>query len=126
MREHYRKSLSEDDSLKLALLSLYNAASGHGAQPCRQLLEGERLDQVVIGAGIEAAHTVIDRVPRREHQDGDVHALATEPACDLEAGDIGQPNIEDRHRCRAQMRGRGRPGRSRRRRRRAGPPRAGA
>jgi len=26
MREHYRKSLSEDDSLKLALLSLYNAA----------------------------------------------------------------------------------------------------
>jgi proteasome beta subunit len=26
IREHYRKSLSEDDSLKLALLSLYNAA----------------------------------------------------------------------------------------------------
>jgi proteasome beta subunit len=26
MREHYRRSLSEDDSLKLALLSLYNAA----------------------------------------------------------------------------------------------------
>lgn len=26
MREHYRKSLSEDESLKLALLSLYNAA----------------------------------------------------------------------------------------------------
>jgi proteasome beta subunit len=26
MREHYRKSLSEDASLKLALLSLYNAA----------------------------------------------------------------------------------------------------
>ena len=40
------------------------------ADPCGELLEGERLDQVVIRARIEAGHPVREGIPRRQHEDG--------------------------------------------------------
>ena len=40
MREHYRKTLSEDESLKLALLSLYNAAEEDVATGGPDLIRG--------------------------------------------------------------------------------------
>ncbi len=35
-----------------------------------QLLQGEWLDQVVIGSGVEPLEPVVERVPRRQHEDG--------------------------------------------------------
>src|SRR6476646_7787336 len=45
------------------------APAGKGAHAREQLSEGERLGQVVVGADIEAGNTVVDGVPRGEHQD---------------------------------------------------------
>jgi proteasome beta subunit len=53
MREHYRKSLSEDDSLKLALLSLYNAAEEDVGTGGPDLIRGiYPTAKVVTAAGI--------------------------------------------------------------------------
>src|SRR5215210_699327 len=40
------------------------------AQPRGQLLEGERLGEVVVGARVEPAHAVLDRVAGGEHERG--------------------------------------------------------
>jgi proteasome beta subunit len=53
MREHYRKNLSEDDSLKLALLSLYNAAEEDVGTGGPDLIRGiYPTAKVVNGTGI--------------------------------------------------------------------------
>jgi proteasome beta subunit len=53
MREHYRKNLSEDDSLKLALLSLYNAAEEDVGTGGPDLIRGiYPTAKVVTAAGI--------------------------------------------------------------------------
>ena len=43
-------------------------------QPGEQLLQRERLGEVVVRAGVEALDPVADRVPRGEHEDGEVVA----------------------------------------------------
>ena len=54
------------------------------AQPGEQLVERERLRQVVVRAGVEALDPVADRIARRQEQDRHPVALAAEPARDVE------------------------------------------
>ena len=65
-----------------------------GAQPGQQLHQLERLDEVVIGAGVERAHPVADGVARREDQDGRL-APAAQPGEDLPAVQPRQHQVED-------------------------------
>ena len=59
----------------------HQAAAQQRAQPGDQLVEGERLDEVVVSARLEARHPVRHRVARGEHQDrGPVALLAKAPA----------------------------------------------
>ena len=70
-------------------------AAQQGAQPRAQLAQREGLDQVVVGAGVEALDAVVDRVARGEHEHrGAVAGLAHAPA-DLEAVDAGHAHVED-------------------------------
>ena len=102
---------------------------GQRPQPRRELLVGERLDEVVVGARVEAGDPVADRVARGEHQDRQRREpLRAQPAGDLEPGDVGQADVEDDG-VDAGARPRRSRGRSRRRaraRRRGGPPRGAA
>ena len=75
-------------------------ARGHPAtterpQPGGQLLVGERLDEVVVGTGVEPGHPVADGVAGGEHQDRDLGAGRPDAPGDLEAGDVGQADVED-------------------------------
>ncbi len=70
-------------------------APSERSEPRRNLLVGERLDDVVVGAGIEPGDPVRDAVPRREHQDRDAAAAGPHPPGDLEPVDVGQADIED-------------------------------
>src|SRR6185369_1265565 len=70
-------------------------ASGEGSQASRQLVVGERLDEVVVRSRIEADDTVADGVAGRQHEDREIAPLRPDPACDLEAGDVRQADIED-------------------------------
>ena len=53
-------------------------------QPREQLLERERLRQVVVGAGVQALDSVADGVPCGQEQNGDTVAFAAQPAGDVE------------------------------------------
>ena len=49
--------------------SRHAGAAEQRAQPREQLVERERLDEVVVGAGVEPGHAVGDLVARGEHED---------------------------------------------------------
>src|SRR5882672_3745816 len=59
-----------------------------------QFGERERLDQVVVGAGVEAGDAIIDGVPCREQQDRRRHAPLAQIAQQREAVELGQEDIE--------------------------------
>ena len=70
------------------------AAAQQRAQAGEQLLALEGLDQVVVGAGVEALDARLERVARGEHEDRDVVGRA-QPARHLHAVELGQPEVED-------------------------------
>src|SRR5262249_8337548 len=60
-----------------ALGSERRLATRQRANPCEELAESERLREIIVGARLESAHAVVDRVPRRQHQDGRGNAAGT-------------------------------------------------
>src|SRR3954453_4325335 len=69
-------------------------AAQQRAQAREQLLALERLDEVVVGAGVEALDARLDRVARGEHEDRHIVGRAQAPR-DLDAVDLRQAEIED-------------------------------
>ena len=76
------------------LAGVLGPAAQQGPQAGQQLGEGERLDQVVVGPGVEALHPVLDGVPGGEHEDGGVVAGGPHAPADVEPVDGGQPDVE--------------------------------
>ena len=74
--------------------ALDRAAAAERAQPRDELGERERLDEVVVGAAVEAGDAVLDRVARGEHEHGRPDAVVAQAAADLEAVDAGQHHVE--------------------------------
>jgi D-alanyl-D-alanine carboxypeptidase/D-alanyl-D-alanine-endopeptidase (penicillin-binding protein 4) len=70
-------------------------AAGQRPEARRELFEGERLDEVVVGAGIEPGHPVAHGVARGQHQDRRLAPPLPEALGDLDAGDVGQADIQD-------------------------------
>src|SRR4051812_23615763 len=69
------------------------AAAQQRPDPRQQLLALEWLDQVVVGAAVEAGHPVLGLSPCRQHQDRHVAVAAQAPA-DLDSIEPGQAEIE--------------------------------
>ena len=82
-----------EDRLRAARPGL--GAAGERAQARGDLLVRERLHDVVVGAGVQPEHPVVDRVARGEHQDADVDAVLAQAAGDVEAGHVRQADVED-------------------------------
>ena len=61
------------------------AAPQQRAQPRQQLRKFERLDEVVVGAGVESFHAIGQRIARRQHQDRRVIPLGAQHPADLES-----------------------------------------
>src|SRR4051794_2876664 len=70
------------------------AAPQQRAEAGEQLLALERLDEVVVGAGVEALDAGLDGVARGEHEDRHVVGRAKAPR-DLDAVDLRKPEVED-------------------------------
>jgi hypothetical protein len=66
-------------------------------QPGCYLLHAERLGDVVVAADANAGDPILDGIPCGEEKDADGGILCSEPAQDLEAVQIGQPDVE--HHC---------------------------
>ena len=74
--------------------------------PRAQLVGVERLDQVVVGAGVQPGDALVDRVAGGEQQDRHAQALRAQPAGDREPVHAGHRHVEhDRVRHRALDRG---------------------
>ena len=76
------------------LLVAGRAAAQERLQARGDLLHRERLDDVVVGAGLEAAHAVVDLVAGREDADGDVLAAVAQAGEHLEAVEVGHVQVE--------------------------------
>ena len=73
------------------------------AKPRQQLRQVEGLDEVVVGADVEAGHAVVHRVARGEHQDRRRVAGASDATTDLESVDVGELQVEHDGVGRAQL-----------------------
>src|SRR4051812_13467108 len=65
------------------------------AQAGQELLALERLDEVVVGAGVEALHARLERVAGGQHQNRDVLAVVAQLLGDLDPVEPGQPEVEN-------------------------------
>src|SRR5436190_1624278 len=74
---------------------LLTPAAEEGADAGVQLLEGERLRQVVVRAHVETAHAIVDGVSRGEHQDGRPRSRLPETPADLEPVGSRSVRVED-------------------------------
>ena len=70
------------------------AAAQQRAQAGEQLLALEGLDEVVVGAGVEPRDAGVHGVARGQHEDRDV-AVRAQRAGDVDAVELGQPEVED-------------------------------
>jgi hypothetical protein len=71
-------------------------APQHGADARHELGRRERLGDIIVGAGIEAAHAIALLAARRQHDDRQVggDGLAAQLAADLDARHQGQHPVE--------------------------------
>jgi hypothetical protein len=74
---------------------LRGSAAHQRAQPGQQLAEVEGLDQVVVGADVEAADAVVQLSARGEHEDRRPAVALAQHAADLEAVAVGQHHVQD-------------------------------
>src|SRR6185437_11971484 len=72
----------------------WRSAAQQRAHAREQLLALERLDQVVVGAGVEALDARLERIPRGQDQDRHV-VLGAQRLGHLDAVEPGQPEVED-------------------------------
>ena len=82
----------------------HGAAARKRAQAREELRERERLREVVVGPGVETEDAVVDRVARREDQDGSRHLRRAQPPADLEPVEIGEHHVEHDRRVRGRRR----------------------
>jgi D-alanyl-D-alanine carboxypeptidase/D-alanyl-D-alanine-endopeptidase (penicillin-binding protein 4) len=76
------------------LAALAGAATQQRPQTREQLFERERLDEVVVGAGVEPAHAVGHRVARGQHEDRRAVTGRAQPPAHLEAVDVRHQQVE--------------------------------
>src|SRR5437868_3016218 len=72
-------------------------AAQQRAQPGEQLLAFERLDDVVVGARVQALDPLLEPVAGGEHEDADVVLALAQLLGDLDAVELGQPEIQQDH-----------------------------
>jgi hypothetical protein len=69
-------------------------AAGERVHPGYQLVEIERLGEVVVGAGVEPAHDIRSGIAPGEHEDRGLHALPPQLRSQLEPVTLGKLDIE--------------------------------
>jgi len=70
-------------------------SSQQGTHARHQLPEGEGLDQVVIGTGVQARHPVVDLIARGQHQHRRAIAPGAQAPTHLQTPQVGHRDIED-------------------------------
>jgi hypothetical protein len=72
-------------------------ASAKRLDACQQFDERKRLDQIVIAAGTQATHPIVDFSERTDDQDGGSDAFVAQLAHDRDPIDVGKHAVERDH-----------------------------
>jgi D-alanyl-D-alanine carboxypeptidase/D-alanyl-D-alanine-endopeptidase (penicillin-binding protein 4) len=88
-----RLELEVGEAQRLALAGA-GAAPQQRPQAREQLLERERLDEVVVGAGVEPAHAIGHGIARGEHEHRRAVAGRTQAPAYLEPVDVRHQHVE--------------------------------
>ena len=80
---------------RLGALAIVAHPAQQRPQPCLQLAQRERLDEVVVGADVEPEDTIVDRIARGQHQDRRLVAGGAHAPAHLEPVDPGHHHVED-------------------------------
>ncbi len=81
--------------LQAGFLLCRTASTQQAAHPCQQLGKSKGLDQVIIGAQLQAVYAILYRIPRGEKQHRCIQPGATDGLQDLPAIAAGQHHVED-------------------------------
>src|SRR5581483_9859779 len=74
--------------------ALARVPAGDGPEAGEELGEGEGLGEVVVGAGVEAGHPIVDGIPGRQHHHGRPPALLAQAPAHLEPVGTGDHGVE--------------------------------
>jgi hypothetical protein len=91
----HRIELEVGEAQRLALVGRLAGAPQQGANARAQLVERERLDQVVVGARVQASHAVGDGVAGGEHEDRRAVAAAAHAPAHLEPVHVRHGHVQD-------------------------------
>ena len=67
----------------------------HGPQPCHELVDGERLDQVVVNTSIQGSDTITDLFMACEHQDRSADSSSPDPLTDIDAAEVRKIPVQN-------------------------------
>ena len=70
-------------------------AAAQCTQSCGELLVGEGLHEVVVGARVQSVDAIVDSVPGGQHEDADTGAAGAQRSSDLQPRDVGQADVQD-------------------------------
>jgi hypothetical protein len=70
--------------------------SREGVDPREELVERERLHEVVVGAAAQPAHAIVDGVASGEHEDGRLDAAVSQRSREPHPVELGQHHVHDR------------------------------
>src|SRR5262249_12037667 len=89
------------DQIELQVCSLqtedvrWPAAPKQRTNACKQLRQGKRLDQVIIGPEVKAHNPIVNAVTRRQDKDRSLDAPLPESLQDLQAAATRQHDVQD-------------------------------
>ena len=93
IRRRASTTTSPDDERRAGAVAA--VAAQQRVQARAQLGDRERLDEVVVGARLEAGDAVVDVVARREDADRHVDAAGAHAPHDADAVEVGHRDVED-------------------------------
>src|ERR1041384_5879716 len=95
------KNSSSENSLAVSSMGLPprggRGAPRESADARQQLAKGERLREIVVGAGVQAADAIVDGVARGEHEHRRADAALAQIRAEGEAVTAGQHRVEHDH-----------------------------
>ena len=91
------KSIARSPTCKDGLLDNDVAPPAQGLDARQQFDEGKRLDQIIIAAGTQATHPIVDLSERTDDQDGCGNAIVTQLTHDRDAIDVRKHAIDRDH-----------------------------
>src|ERR1700736_3149846 len=71
------------------------AAPNQRSHPRQEFCQDKRLGEIVVSAGIQSLHSLLDQTPSREHHDGSLYPSLAQLAADFDPAKTRQPDVEE-------------------------------